>query len=157
VPSNINSTTPAAPAGNVNVIFQTDGAGNDSGYVPKSATSLTPVDLTAQDANIPATPFFTAAVAGRYRIGAYIIVTTPDGASSTLPSITITWTDADNTVGQSFTLTPTNAGNTTTTFQQAEMIISAVLSGAVQYTVAGYASGTPTAMKFAIHLTAEAL
>lgn len=155
--SNFNSTTPAAPAGAVNVIFQTDGAGNDSAYVPASSVSLPPIDLTAQDADISATTLFTAAAAGRYRIGAYIIVTMADLISSTLPSVTITWTDADSSIGQSFTLTPTNAGNTTTTLQQAEMIISAVLSGAVQYTVAGYASGTPLAMKFALHLTAEAL
>jgi hypothetical protein len=34
VASNFNNTTPAAPAGNTNVKFQTDGAGNDSAYVP---------------------------------------------------------------------------------------------------------------------------
>lgn len=32
--SNFNDTTPAAPGGNVNVKWQTDGAGNDSAYVP---------------------------------------------------------------------------------------------------------------------------
>lgn len=39
MPSNFNSTTPAAPAGGVNVIFQTDGNGNDSAYLPSSAAS----------------------------------------------------------------------------------------------------------------------
>lgn len=34
MPSNFNDTTPAAPGGNVNVKWQTDGAGNDSAYVP---------------------------------------------------------------------------------------------------------------------------
>ena len=32
--SNLNDTTPAAPGGNVNVKWQTDGSGNDSAYVP---------------------------------------------------------------------------------------------------------------------------
>lgn len=34
MPSNFNSTTPAAPGGGLNVVFQTDGSGNDSAYVP---------------------------------------------------------------------------------------------------------------------------
>ena len=37
MPSNFNSTTPAAPAGFTNVVFQTDGNGNDSAYVPTSS------------------------------------------------------------------------------------------------------------------------
>lgn len=31
--SNFNNTTPAAPAGGVNVLWQTDGSGNDSAYI----------------------------------------------------------------------------------------------------------------------------
>lgn len=33
MPSNFNDTTPAAPAGSLNVKFQTDGGGNNSAYV----------------------------------------------------------------------------------------------------------------------------
>lgn len=157
MPSNFNSSVPAAPAGAVNVVFQTDAAGNDSAYVPASAVSFPSTDLTAQTANISATTLLTAPSTGRYRISAYAIVTTPDGASSTLPSIVITWTDADNSIGQSFALTPTNAGNTTTTLQQASMIVSAVAAGAIQFAATGYASGTPATMAFALHITIEAL
>jgi hypothetical protein len=32
MPSNFNDSTPAAPAGSLNVAWQTDGAGNDSAY-----------------------------------------------------------------------------------------------------------------------------
>jgi hypothetical protein len=39
VPSNFNDTTPAAPGGNVNVKWQTDGAGNDSAYVPTAVNT----------------------------------------------------------------------------------------------------------------------
>jgi hypothetical protein len=39
VPSNFNNTTPAAPSGHTNVSWQTDGAGNDSAYVPTSASA----------------------------------------------------------------------------------------------------------------------
>ena len=40
MPSNFNSTTPAPPSGGVNVIFQTDGNGNDSAYLPGSVLGL---------------------------------------------------------------------------------------------------------------------
>lgn len=155
--SNLNDTTPAAPAGGVNVKWQTDGAGNDSAYVPSSAVSFPSANATAQTANIAATTLLAVTVTGRYRISGYVIVTTPDGASSTLPSIVITWTDADSSVAQSFTLTPTNAGNTTTSLQQALMIVSAVTATNIQYATTGYVSGTPATMQYALHLTIEAL
>src|ERR1700722_14309115 len=107
--SNFNSTTPAAPSGSVNVVFQTDGSGNDSAYVPASSGLLAPVALTGQTADISATNIPTLATVsanGLYRVSVYIIVTTVDGASSTLPSVTISWTDADNSTVQSYVITP---------------------------------------------------
>lgn len=38
---NLSSTTPAAPAGNTNVTWQTDASNDISGYVPDSVTPLT--------------------------------------------------------------------------------------------------------------------
>ena len=51
--TNFNNTTPAAPLGYTNVLWQTDGSGNDSAYVPTSIltdlntfiTSLVPGDV----------------------------------------------------------------------------------------------------------------
>lgn len=59
--SNFNDTLPAAPAGGVNVKWQTDGAGNDSAYVPISpaTTALIPGEaLVSYDAT---TGLFTQA------------------------------------------------------------------------------------------------
>ena len=152
--SNFNSTVPAAPAGGTNVIFQTDGAGNDSAYVPGFA----PVDLTAQVANISATNLLTSlAASARFRISVYAVVTVVDGASSTLPSVTISWTDADNVTVQSVTVTPTNSGNLLTTLQSADLVISAAITTNVTYATAGYASGTPATMNYALHIVTEKL
>jgi hypothetical protein len=156
--SNFNDSVPAAAAGGINVKFLSDGAGNDSAYVPASAIQLTAndVDLTAQDTSISATNLVASPVAGIYRISVYIIVTTADLVSSTLPSVQITWTDDNNSVAQSVTITPTNAGNTTTTYQQAIAVINAAASS-IQYATSGYASGTPLAMKYALSIRIEAL
>lgn len=43
--SNFNNTTPAAPAGGINVLWQTDGSGNDSAYIASGSFSP-PVTVT---------------------------------------------------------------------------------------------------------------
>lgn len=114
-------------------------------------------DLVGQTADVALTTLGTPLSNGRYRVSGYIIVTTVDGASSTLPSIVITWTDPDNNTAQSFTLTATSAGNLLTTKQSADVFISAKSGVAVQFNTTGYTSGTPATMQFAIHLTIERL
>lgn len=155
---NLSDTTPAAPAGSTNVKFQTDGSGNVSAYIT-SAVELTgnAFDATAQTANIGTTTLITSPTTGRYRISAYIIVTTVDGASSTLPKITLSWNDADNGQPQTFDITPTNSGNTLNTFQFGDAFLSIGSSANVNFATSGYASGTPATMQYAIHITVEAL
>ena len=154
---NLSNTTPAAPTGGTNVKWQSDGAGNVSGYV-QSAVELVGdgVDLTAQTANIGTSALVTTP-SGYYRISAYLIVTTVDGASSTLPKLTITWNDKDSGHSQSFDLTPTNTGNLLTILQQSDMIVSAGSSASIDYATSGYASGTPATMQYAIHIRVEQL
>jgi hypothetical protein len=155
---NLSNTTPAAPSGSTNVTFQTDGSGNVSAYVT-SATELTGngADLTAQTADVSPTDLITAPVAGRYRVSVYIIVTTADGASSTLPKVTLTWVDADNGAGQSFDVTPTNSGNVLTSAEFDDTFVSAGPSSPLSFSTSGYASGTPATMQFALHITVEKL
>lgn len=155
---NLNDTLPAAPAGFENVLWQRDGSGNISAYIPGSP-AIDPngtVNSTGHTANISATPL-VAAPAGMYRISAYIVVTTVDGASSTLPSIVITWTDSDNGTPETLTLTATSAGNTLTTYKEAVAVVNAGVSAAIQYSTTGYASGTPATMQYAVHIRVEAI
>lgn len=153
---NLSSTTPAAPAGSTNVVFATDGSGSISGSVSASSALLTAasVDLTAQTANVSATNLVTSPT-GVYRVSAYIIVTTADGASSTLPSVVLSWTDQDNAQAQTLTLTPTNSGNALTTYQESVALLSVSNAAAIQYSTSGYASGTPAAMHYAVHIRVE--
>lgn len=156
---NLSNTTPAAPSGSTNVTFQTDGSGNVSAYVT-SATELTGngADLTGQTADIGPTDLITTPATGRYRVSVYIILTTADGASSTLPSVVLTWADADNGAGQSQTFTSlTPTGNSLTTLANDDTFVSAGPSSPLSFSTTGYASGTPATMQFAIHITVEKL
>lgn len=152
--SNFNDTTPAAPAGAKNVKWQKDGSGNISAYA--STLPDVAVDLTAQGANIAATTLLTPASPGLFRISVYIIVSRAASSTSTLPSVTITWTDQDNATGQSVTVTPTDSGNLLTTVHEGTLVVSAAAS-AIQYATAGFASSGGTSMQYALHMRAEAL
>lgn len=153
---NFNSVTPAAPAGSTNVVFQNDVSGNVTAYVA-STGGIAPVNSTGLTADVAATTLTTPAVAGLFRVTAYMIVTTPDGTSSTLPSLIISWTDWDNSTPQTFTLLPTNNGDSTVTFQQDSMEVSSAAAAAIQYTVSGYASNTPSTMTYALHIRIETM
>lgn len=152
---NFNGTTPAAPAGSTNVVWQNDASGNVSAYVA-STSGVSPINLPGQAANIGATTILTPLAPALYRITAYMIVTTVDGVSSTLPQLVISWTDQDNATGQTFTLLPTNNGNSLTTFQQSTLEISSAAAN-IQYSTTGYASNTPGTMQYALRIRAEAM
>lgn len=153
--SNFNDSTPAAPSGGTNVKWQKDGSGNISAYV--GATPSTPIDLTAQGADIAPTTILTPSVSGVFRLSIYIIVTRVATTSSVLPAVTITWTDPDNSTPQSVVVTPTSAGNLLTTLQQVTFVVDADLSTAITYETNGFASVGGTSMQYALHIRAEAL
>ena len=155
---NFSNTIPAAPAGSTNVKWQTDGSGNLSAYVT-SAVELTGdgFDGTAQAANIALTNLIASPTSGRYRISAYIIVTQAATTSSTLPSISLQWNDADNGQAQTFALTPTDTGNLLTTSHFNDVFLSVGASSPLTFSTSGYTSVGATPMQFAIHITVEAL
>lgn len=154
---NLNNTTPAAPANNTNVIWQQDGSGNISAYVPSSAQKVASADATAQATNIAATTLLTPVSNGLFKIEAYIIVTQAATTSSTLPSVVLTWTDADNNTAQSLTLTPTNTGNLLTTLQQAVAFLNVKSGTNIQYSTTGYVSVGATPLQYAVHIRVEQL
>jgi hypothetical protein len=112
--------------------------------------------LTGQGDNIGATTIVTPTVATLYRITAYIVVTTVDAVSSTMPKTTISWTDADNSQAETLDLTATSGGNALTTFAQASMLLKAKAAVALQYTTSGYVSNTAHAMKYSLSIVTEA-
>lgn len=161
---NFSDSLPAAPAGTTNVKWQTDGGGDISAYVP-SAPVLASVNLTAQTAAIAATTLFTPTATGFYQLSFYLKITTPDGASSTLGAVTITYTDGVDSVAQSLVVAlatqagasaTTNTLNTTAAKLQGVATIYAKTAVAVQYAIA-YASGTPATMAYEVSIRAVSL
>lgn len=97
---------------------------------------------------------FTPGAAGMYRISVYMATTTAATSSSTMPSITIGWTDAGGTA-RTKALIATSAGNTTTYQVDADMRVYTNGSTAVTLTCAGYASSGGTALAYCLGITAE--
>jgi hypothetical protein len=155
---NFSNTTPAAPTGSTNVSWQNDASGNVSANLPASATTQPELVLTAQAANVPVTNLVASVPASaRYRISIYEIVTTPASASSTLPSVVISWTDADNTTVQSVTFVPPTAtGNTDTTLQSATTLVSALTGTPITVSTTGYSSSA-AGMRYSLYVETELL
>jgi hypothetical protein len=160
---NFSNSTPAAVAGNTNVTWQTDGSGNISGYVPTSSSVTNKVDLTGQTAAVSATNLVASPATARYRIGAYLKVTTAGSVSSTLGGVTITYADGTDGVPQSVVMqmqteagasATTNTGNATTSVLAGELLIYAQTGTAIQYAIA-YTANAAASMHYEAHLSAE--
>jgi hypothetical protein len=156
---NFSNTTPTAVAGGTNILWQTDGSGNISGYVPSGAavvfSTLQPT-LTANYNAGSAMTLFTPSVAGAYRISVSQAIQIAAGTSSTFPSLTLSWTDVGS-VARTKQLVATSATNTTAVESDTSVVIYTNNSTAVQVTSASYASNPASAMTYALTIVAEAL
>jgi len=124
------------------------------------------VALTTQSASIAATTLYTApAVDTTIRVSAYTIITRAATSSSTLGSLGITFTDADNTTSQNMTMRCNNrtgtsttsvTGNSLTTSLNCEAVVRINASSAITYEQ-GYASSGATTMQYSTYWTVERL
>jgi len=116
------------------------------------------VNLTAQGADIGTSTLYTtpSSGAGWYRISAHIAVTRRATTASTMPKITISWTDQDRSQVQTFDLTSTSGGNALTTFAEGQMMVNAKASTNISYATSGFASFGATTMQYTIRLKLEA-
>ena len=113
--------------------------------------------LTGKNANLAAVTLETPSTPGLRRATAAIIITTVDGASSTMPKVTLGWTDADNATAQTHDLTATSAGNVLTTKDSGTFLFNPKLGVAVTVATSSYASGTSGIMQYSLYVTIEAL
>ena len=164
--TNWNNTTPAAPSGSVNVTFQNDGSGNMSAYVSGSASVVTntvlPIlspTLTANYNAGSAQTIFTPSAVTVLRVSwsqAIVVAATTGAATSTFPSLTLSWTDVGG-ITRTQTLVSTSTTNTTAVQSQGVTVIYTNNSGPVSVTSASYASNTAAQMTYALTVYAEAL
>jgi hypothetical protein len=156
--SNFNNTTPAAPAGFTNIIWQTDGAGNDSAYVATSGAEVyksLSAGLTANFNSGSPQTLFTPTVAAAYRISWTQAIVVAGSVSSTFPSLTLGWTDVGS-IARTKTLVATSAVNTTAVESDGSAIIYTNNATAVTVTSASYASSA-AGMTYSLAITAELL
>ena len=118
-----------------------------------SAQQLGTVSLSAQSADIAATPIPMPDLAtGKYRVSVYVRVTRAASTSSAI-QIVIGWTDgaiALTSAGTDLT------GNTTSTFEQRTLVLAVDANAALTYE-AIYTSVGATAMTFKLEIVCEQL
>jgi hypothetical protein len=99
----------------------------------------------------------TAATLLRVTVTEYITVAATTGAAtSTLPSVTLSWTD-ESGISRTNTMIATSTTNTTAVYFTATVLIQTNSSTAVQVTSAGYASNTASQMQYSLVTTVEIL
>jgi hypothetical protein len=119
-------------------------------------------DAVSQTADIGLTTIFIAEASFIYRVSVYIIETQAASVSSTLPDVTIQWTDQDNNTVQTSVpiVAVAPSGNTLTTMAQGTVFIRARIGQAIKYQTGAntpYASSGSPVMNFALHIRVEAL
>lgn len=107
--------------------------------------------------NLGSTVLLKPKQSGLYRITAYLVVTTRDTTSSTLPKATVGWTDVDNNTAQTEDVTATSTGDALTTHKVGSVVIDAKAGVNITLVTASYASNTPNKMKYSIVATVEVL
>lgn len=125
-------------------------------------TPLAAVDLVTQAAAVASTLLYAvpATQGGIYKISFSLKVTRAATTSSTLGALTITYTDATDSVAQSVVAlagtqagaaATTNAGNSTTTVLQGQVTVNAKAGTNINFAIA-YASTGGTTMQYEAHL-----
>jgi hypothetical protein len=109
---------------------------------------------TGLTANVTAAPISFGAgtnPAGRYEAFCNVILTVVGSSSSTLPSCTVNYTDADTAVAKTLLLSATSAANTLgASGAQTPGLISSAAASAITVTTASYASSAAGAT-YSIH------
>lgn len=120
-------------------------------------------DLTAQSANLTGTTVYSvpAGLGGTYFVYGYAVVTQAATSSSTLPAVTVKWTDKDTGTipavnaqitfnGLTSNVVGTSSGNSVGWANSTTLQVAA--GSNIQIITTGYASVGATPMLFAIHI-----
>lgn len=109
--------------------------------------------FAAQTANLATSTAYTvpAGQSGWYRLHARTVVTTPASGgtpSSTLPNMTVSYTDSDSNGTPSANLGATSTGNTTSTWAQGASYLYAKAGTTITIATNGYATAGTTSMQY---------
>jgi hypothetical protein len=163
-PETVNATWGGAGFGllyfatDTSQIFQWNGAA----WVDVSSSFrgvVAKVDLTAQSANIVSTLLFTPTANGFYRISPWLMTTQAATTSSTLPNLTIGFTDADSSFAELISVTGTSTANTIGQAGLPSTVLPFYAKSGVNitYQTNNYASVGGTSLQYSLHIRLEFL
>jgi hypothetical protein len=110
------------------------------------------IDLTAQQANFATQTFTTPSANGYYLVSAYDVITQVASSSSTTPSITVNYTDADSGSATNITIISGNSSNAVGSHSISPAYPIYAKSGvAITLSSSGYVSSGATSMQYALH------
>lgn len=122
---------------------------------------VTAVQLAAQAANIGTTTAFTTPSTPNrlYRISVYATITQAATVSSTMPSVTIGWTEKNSSASLSFTAAPSTPGGNSITGGTFVILtlpnLAIKASTAITYATTGYVSAGATPMQYDLNVSVE--
>lgn len=143
-----------------------------AGYVPANALSLAtkeyvdaklPAIIAAdgkvnQTANINSPTLYAVPTSGIYRVSAFVAITQAATTSSTMPSVSVSYTEAlSGTVVQDNNITAQGSTNLVGLHSGGTAIILAQQGSHIGYTTAGYASSGATPMQYGVQIKVEFL
>lgn len=124
--------------------------------VPSEPFQIASPALTANYNAGSAKTIFTPTAASLLRVTVQTATVIADGASSTVPSLTLGYTDVGG-IARTLQMIATSSGNTTTYYATSSALIYTNTSTVVTVTSTGYASGTPAVMTYSLVVTVEVL
>lgn len=154
---------------NVSLLITTKGAGgitldrntNVVGAFTVNGKSVAPIVASdgraAQSANINAPTLYAVPTSGLYRVSTYIVVTQAATTSSTMPSVSVNYTEATSGAAVQDMVTNTATLNLLGAHIGGTAVISAQQGSNIGYITAGYASSGATPMQYAVHIKIEFL
>jgi hypothetical protein len=127
-----------------------------------AGTAIAPIVAVAttgiQSANVTLLFLLLATpAAGTYRITITEVVTQAATTSSTLPSVSLSYTQRDSGAAISGQALPTNPGNALTTVQTTVVNIEATAGSSISVSTNGYATAGATALQYIVRLVVEFL
>jgi len=141
-----------------------------SGYAPANALSLATkayVDAhtgvvaadgkSAQTANVNAPTLYSVPVSGMYRVSAFVVVSQAATTSSTMPSVSVNYTEATTGAAVQDMITQTATTNQVGLHSGGSVVISAQQGSNIGYITSNYASSGATPMQYSVHIKVEFL
>jgi hypothetical protein len=110
-----------------------------------------------QAANVNSPTFYPVTVSGMYRFSAYVVVSQAATTSSTMPSCSVSYTEATTGVVVQDMVTTTATNNQVGLHSGGSVVIAAQQGSNIGYITSNYASSGATPMQYAVRVKVEYL